>query len=477
MARLRIGVEQLGAEGFRLDLEGRNGGRNVIALAPGGGIRGRLEQDEDAIRLIDVRADTLAASELSWMLARGELRGTARLHDVQIDASLAIGAARQTRPSFVGTIRAGRIEADVSVKVGDVALEATTVSLGPFELIGDDEGRLSVRLGEATGSSVRGNIGPIAISADEVSLPGAVSLTGGDLRIEQAEIGTLEVRVPDLAALRRPAASPGRTSATSTPAWLSILDLLEGHVAVDLGTDVTVPVLGRRAATHRFRIPIVEGAIDFRALEKNLATLENLVLDFELEDDKLVLEKDIPLVPFDNKPLVQWPLDAGGHALARTDRIRLAVLARPELPASTKAEADQARRTQGSAVQLRKIDARRLDVELRVAAPFQLSAAGGRVCWGGNAKPSVGALRVRGDLAHVPGDPPPGELGITAKDLHASLDDISLGGTRRLTVGALHLPALERLVVAFAGLRPGATTGKLTGLRLAKIDLRAAKSA
>ncbi|MCH9686066.1 MAG: hypothetical protein K0V04_31820, partial [Deltaproteobacteria bacterium] len=51
LGRLRIGVEQLGADGFRLEFEGIDGAPNVIALAPGGGIHGRYERDDDTTGL------------------------------------------------------------------------------------------------------------------------------------------------------------------------------------------------------------------------------------------------------------------------------------------------------------------------------------------------------------------------------------------------------------------------------------------
>ena len=85
---------------------------------------------------------------------------------------------------------------------------------------------------------------------------------------------------------------------------------------------------------HKLRVPVEHGVINFHELERDLSFLEDAVLDFEWKGDRLILEKDIPLVPFDNETLVSWRLDDEGQALADAERLRLVMrsvahLARP----------------------------------------------------------------------------------------------------------------------------------------------------
>ncbi len=118
---------------------------------------------------------------------------------------------------------------------------------------------------------------------------------------------------------------------------MALLDGLAGEINVDLALDLTVPVIGRRRATHRFRIPIVDGVVDYMGLEGDLSTLESALLDFAIRDAALVLEMGNPVPPETRprKPILQWDLAPAGLDLARRDRIRLAMLPRFRTVAGT----------------------------------------------------------------------------------------------------------------------------------------------
>jgi hypothetical protein len=77
---------------------------------------------------------------------------------------------------------------------------------------------------------------------------------------------------------------------------------------------VRLPVIHRRVATHTARLAIAAGAIDFKELEHGLSLLEDTILDFEVEDRALLLERDAVLA---KKRLFAWPLDAPGVARTR----------------------------------------------------------------------------------------------------------------------------------------------------------------
>ncbi len=156
-----------------------------------------------------------------------------------------------------------------------------------------------------------------------------VAAWGADgLRIEARSIAIAEIGG---SAPLTTTTSPTRSA--SPPEWtevMTLLDGLAGVINVELSLDLTVPVIGRRRATHRFRIPIADGAVDYMGLEKDLSTLESALLDFAIRDGALVLEMGIPFLPTRGlgKPILQWDLAPADLDLARRDRIRLAVLPR-----------------------------------------------------------------------------------------------------------------------------------------------------
>jgi hypothetical protein len=464
-------VEQLGAEGFRLELAGRRDARNVIALAPGGGIRGHYEQDDTSIGLRSIRADTLVVSELSWQLEAGRVHGSARMRDVEIDAVLPIGSARGTRPGMVGTIRASHVEATVDLELGALRLHGATVVLDDLEWLGDDRGHSSVRVSGARIVTLRGAVGDLQWNAADLVGDGAVSFERGVLRIESLTCGTLDVHHAQLSSPPGTSAPAPSSSAPSPRRDLAFLDLVCGRFGVDVTTDVTLPVLGSRQATHRVSLPVDDGIIDFRRLAKSLATLESLVLDFEVEDDRLVLEKDIPLVPFDSQPLVHWMLDPAGHALAKKDRVRVATLLRPELPASTKKAAETERRTKGKAVSLRRLDFDNIDVALGIEPSFDLAVAGGTLRFGARGAPAIGEVCLRGKLAHTPGAAPEGEVLLTGRTFTGAATGVRFGG-RELDVASLRVETIERAAVGFAGFRPTTLSSQISSLSLTRLELR-----
>ncbi len=474
MARLQIGVEQLGAEGFRLELDGRGGARNVIALAPGGGIRGRYEQDDETVGLHAIRADRLVVSELAWALASGSVGGSARMHEVEIDGLMATSKSRGTRPGFVGRLRAKKIEATADVTLGTTKLHGANLVIDDFELTADESGRRTVQIGGATAATVRGVMGQTQVDITDLVLA-AFSDDAGMLHVQRLRLGSVELSVAELSRDGgEPAApaSPGpAASRPRAPLDLGFLDLISGNLAVDVVTDVSLPILGSRKATHSFRLPIDAGVISFKAIEKGIATLESLVLDFEVEGDKLILEKDIPLVPFDNQPLVTWMLDDVGRKLAKDDKVRLSTLARPQLPPKVKAAADADRAKKGKAVELRRIDVDNLDLRISITSTFELAVGEGRVRFGASERASIELLHVTGELAHDGnGDAPRGAIRVMGKGLHAALHGISLP-RRKLDAHAVSVDTIEAVDVGFAGFRPRKASVRVAGVQLDKVQL------
>ena len=472
MARLRIGVEQLGAEGLRLEFDAADGATDVLAFGPGGGIRGRLERDGGSTGLHGLRADTLLVSELSWGLYQGRLEGTSRLHDVEIEAVVAPDKPKALGSvPFVGVIRARRVEATLTLDLPTAKAQGTTIVLEGFEVHASAEGKVQVRVGQASASTVRVETGGVEVVAQDLAIAEPLMLDGGRLRIESLAVGSAQVRLPKLGkggAAKEPAEN-------EPPTPLPFLDGLHGRIHIDLVADLAVPILGRRKATHRFRIPVQAGVIDYHQLEKSLAGLEDLVLDFELDEDKLILEKDLPLVPFDNLPLLEWPLDADAMVLAKNQQIRLSTFVRPRLSEKLRKQAEVDREEKGSAVELTQIDLSNVDASLRVA-PFELPAAGGRLQLGDGQRPAMETVEIQGNLSHAAAGPPAGELSFEATNVGFSAEGLRFG-PRRMDVGVIDLARISPLRLGFEGLRPTTLQARLIGLTLRKIDIHRDPSA
>src|SRR5690606_38543108 len=119
------------------------------------------------------------------------------------------------------------------------------------------------------------------------------------------------------------------------PLDLGFLDRLRGRIHLDVVTDIRLPIIRTRRATHTVRLEVRDGMIEYKRLEKGLAPLEDAVLDFAIRKGRLVLEKDIPLIPFDRRTLVSWPLEEDERRLADGGWVRLARLARPRVEVDT----------------------------------------------------------------------------------------------------------------------------------------------
>lgn len=461
----RIEAEQLGAEGFRLDLGGSGDAHRLIALKPGGGIRGVYDHGDEVIGLREIQADTLSLSELAWPVPGGSLSIAApsHVHDVYIDAEI----RRGDESRFVGTIKAQSVHAAIDLRLRGVTIRGATVVIQGLEIEAGEDGVVTVRLGHVAAESIEVVMQALTVFATEVAAPGAVTIRGETLEVERLTVGRLQAAAQGLSA-GASAADPERSRA-SVPS-LPLLDTLCGHLHVDLVTDVRLPIIGERKATHAFRIPIDEGVIPIAALEDGLSTLESLAIDFEIEPGKLILEKDLPLVPFDAKPLVHWTLDERGDALAKDKRVRIATLLQPELPEATREQAEEERRSKGSAVSLRRVDAADIDVAVSLERESELELGGGRIRLGSAQRAALEELRITGSVSHVPQEPAPGELQVVAKSLLAALEGLQVGG-RTLSAARVVVGIIDTTTLTFEGLRPSRLQSELHAVHLEALHL------
>jgi hypothetical protein len=291
------------------------------------------------------------------------------------------------------------------------------------------------------------------------------SPAGVRIRAASATLGSASAAatIPAPPATDRALAEPAvQQAATLLPPavqeLLPLLDGLAGQLDVDLGLDLTVPVLGRRRATHKFRIPIESGTVDYLKLENDLSTLEDALLDFAMRDGGLVLEMGIPFVPTrgKGKPILRWNVEGDDLVLARKDRIRLAML--PQFRMAAEDSGDGGGK---SRVALRELSLRNLEAKLRLEHDVPPAALPLR---------RVGELAVRADLHHaVETRPRDGTAGARIAGVELGAMSIVLGimslGFRALTVTTADIDA------ELAGLQPRGVRARIQGLRIAELDL------
>jgi len=261
-----------------------------------------------------------------------------------------------------------------------------------------------IQIGSAIGHEVvfEGNFG--RFESTTLHLPQGLTLGHGSrLAVPSVELPGMRMRL----AVDRPHPGPHTEETTSPPTLLADparalhrwLDALEGRVEVDLELEAAVPILHRRKTTHHFALELEGGTLDYRELERGLAWLEDAVIDFELEDDRLILEKDLPIIPFDNQTLISWTLDETERRLAERGRVRLARLAQPDAEPPSPS-------TSPPSVTLIEAKARLREISLRARGPVVIDTQdGGSLRFGTDAVDAIPELKISGEILHRPGGP------------------------------------------------------------------------
>lgn len=391
--------------------------------------------------------------------------------------------------------------APFSLELGTLELEQVELRSGEREIVAArlsaavsleaGEG-LSVRVAQARAEQVSYREPGRHVRVSFVALPQGLTFADNELEIPQLDLGALSAELSFAAAeAASPSAPPSPASPpvvappTSSPASSSSaegssakaasfrwLDGLRGQANVDVYVEATYPVYGARKVTHPLRIALEKGALDYRSLEDGLAPLEDAVLDIELEGDALILEKDLPGVPFDNQTLLRWPLDAEELALARVGRVRLSTLTKVERAVSPKPATDAPPKK--GALALHRLELREIDVALGLAGGRSWDlGAHGQLRLGSATNPALSTLRVDGALCFTPdATDEPGELTIGLERAELAVDDVPIGArrlsTERIVVGAIDA---EGTRLRFLGPRPqslelAAAGLSLTGARL-----------
>lgn len=448
---MKIALERVDARGIDLDAGGLS-----LRVADAANLRGQVV-DSDVVAKADallLAAFSIALGDLLLQSATGlRLEGlslaTKTAPHLAIEASAAVATTDELIVTIDDIIVRGRPRLEgvrLEVRGDEGSLAAERVLLEGFALT---IGALALTTPRVTGTAVhiawgrafRLNARTLAAEELEVAQPGvavrAANVGVTDLAVHDGisvDRTTVERAEVDLTLGQGSSVDEGEPGAPFVFDW-GILDFLSGRVDVDVHVDIAVPVIGRRKATHRLRVPIENGIIDYRELERNLANLENALLDFAVREEGLALERVNPIFPMrgHGKPIVVWPLGPEDRALAERDHVRLALLSSYEMAGPPSSTSDEP-----SAISLKKLDLLGLTADLSVA-PVEIPLEGPLRLR------HVERLELRGELH----DHGPGSLAADVSGLALSVRD--LGG---LSIDLASAVSIRPISIAFADLRP-----------------------
>lgn len=292
-----------------------------------------------------------------------------------------------------------------------------------------------------------------------------VEIFGSILRVGLLRAGEVEVE----AGL---GGRPEGDESSSSPVDLSFLSAFEGRLVADLATVVDAPLLPSWRAKHKVRLDVEKGRIRYDELEHGMNKLPDAVLDFNLRDARLCLDKDIPFVPFDLQTLVSWPLDDGEVDDAKEGWVKLSTLARPEIHIEPK----DTGRDEGARF-LKLVELETLSAAVRVSGGTMVRLpAGGRLrlglgCPGGAHHGAIETLEASGHATYRPGPKRvPGALSLHAAKVAIALDELPVGegqlDIRALTTSELHVD------ITLAELTPTLLCGTSRGLELQHLAFR-----
>ena len=420
-----------------------------------------------------------------------ELGGGQRL---ALDVSGRAVAVEQS-PEKTGHVTAERLDlsnlqtalAGWLVRLSTAALERPRVDWGGGGLL---FGAGAVRLG---GLAVSGH--GLTVEIDRIELPEGIRTSGKHLVLPHLVIPEVRLSIDDLVArLRRdpagteapagepptggaaerpdptPLPGPPRPpptvvmTAVKEPFDYGFLDRVTGRLDVDVTMELSIPVLGKRTATHHFRVPIVSGVINYREVERDLSNLEDAFIDLEVRGQRLVLERTIPLIPGLEKPLLFWDLEADELELAKKRLIRLRTIPRlrtpPRLDKGEKSD-------KGGGFAVRRVKFDNVDVALALAPPEEGHTDS-------IARARVAELRLGGRIDHHPQQPvDPAALTLAAERLGAGPAELDLRGAA-IQFESIEVGAIAEAAVDMHGLRPGAARLVLRDLQLRNLRVQLA---
>ncbi len=515
---MRLNADQLGTEGLRLEFPTAHAeAPNVIELGPSRGVSGHYVHTDERIDIRGVRGVELGMRAFDWHFASGtvHLEGGATFKEVLVDlgidraaegsglsGTIAIGGGELSRV----VLHFGAFEIAMSALVegfeyvaapdGEILLKASSIGLrettiawegGSAQVGSLDFKHVQVRMkGEerslaienATLGAVRATVGPAMVEIHGGALPRGLRWSGELVELGELLAERIIIEVDDIAGLAPeelpelpgPDAEPAKKRSGTAPIDLEFLDGLHGQIDVDLRVVTDIAVVGRRDKTHQFRVPVRNGEINYRSLERDLGTLEDAFIDIEVRHGKLSIENDIPLLPFYYRSLILFRIPPDELAKAENDRlVKLRTFAEWELPPSDESKERRKKRKKKSSgpLEIVALDFENVDISLGLDREANLDFGdGGSVHLGAPEESPLGAFTLKGAVRFRPGgEPQPGEIEATVDGITFGVKNLKMGD-RWLSVGRAHLDAVESAHQTFLGVRPGKLRVEARGLDL-----------
>jgi hypothetical protein len=320
------------------------------------------------------------------------------------------------------------------------------------------EGQLGILRWEAESASVgkiwlKSDTGKFSITADRVEMPHGMRLVraadiaaSSRLELVSPHVSFSELRIDlegpfgrtkDEAAITPPAP----TSQTVRQEKLRFLDSLTGRIYLTVKVQLDLPVLGIRTLDQQLRLPIQEGSIDFRALEKSLDWLEGAFLDIKHDGDFLKVVWKVPIFG-STHDLITWKLDKEAATLATFGRVPVRSL----LDFQTAAAKPSTKKEKREILRSLKVDG--IDVAISLIAPRNLEVGQGMIAFGGDDQPGMVDLKVSGAIAKDG----PGALRGAIGSIDTTIKDLRVGAAE-ITADRLHFDGLDQLEVTFDGFK------------------------
>jgi hypothetical protein len=357
---------------------------------------------------------------------------------------------------------------------GDLVYSAHEVMLDKVHTL-LDRTHWSAAAGSAGGLQLGTADGAFKVRGERVELARGVQVSGTaenviEILAPQATFHDVTVELPRLAELKE-----GRAAEVATTALvkavdaplrqerLHVLDSLAGAISVTLKVVLDLPVFGTRTLDQKLKIPILDGTLDFRALDDSLNWLEGAFVDLGVKNDRLVLSWRVPVFGKSHE-IVSWQLDPIARTAAVFDRVPLRSFADFRVPQG----APDTRQKAKPKELVRSVTLSDLSIDLSMAAPRSVEIGQGTVRFGGDAEPGIVGLSFAGNLFH-----PPAAGGLTGKValLDVTAKDLALGPAI-LTVDRLHLGALDPIDVRFDGFTPTGLTAHVHRMTATNLSLR-----
>lgn len=516
---MRLNADQLGTEGLRLEFPSAHSeAPNVIELGPSRGVSGHYIHTDERIDIRGVRGVELGMRAFDWHFASGavHLEGGATFKEVLVDLGID-RAAEGSGLSGTITIGGGELsqvvlhfgafeiamsalvegfeyvaapDGEILLKASSIGLRETTVrweggsaQIGSLDfkhvqvrMKGDER---SLAIENATLGAVRATVGPATVEIHGGALPRGLRLSDDVVELGELLAEKIIIEVADIAGLGPeklpelpgPDAEPAKKRSGTAPIDLEFLDGLHGQIDVDLRVVTDIAVVGRRDKTHQFRVPVRNGEVNYRSLERDLGTLEDAFIDIEVRHGKLSIENDIPLLPFYYRSLILFRIPADEVAKAENDRlVKLRTFAEWELPPSDESKERRKKRSKKKSsgpLEIVALDFENVDISLGLDREAVLDFGdGGSVHLGAPEESPLGAFTLKGAVRFRPGgEPQPGEIEATVDGVTFGVKNLKMGD-RWLSVGRAHLDAVESAHQTFLGVRPGKLRVEARGLDL-----------